>query len=172
MYLLCFFVIIIRKRRIKHGSLFKKWATFRLSKRDEQNVIRLKIMQYDIPDYWLNFTAILTLSQLLTELLKQLGNATPHFLQELITFKGPFFLFWFYIFKLDPQWYIAITNSVTMRHQSQNYICSAYLHCSGHSVTVHGSLILKSSSLSFLINKPQVKTTQIEFFSLYYYIIR
>lgn len=128
MYLLYLFIIILKKCRIKHGSFFKQWATFWLSKQDEQNVTRLQIMQYDNPDYWLNFTAILTLSQQLTELLKQLDNATHISCKNLLSSKGHFFSSCPTFFKLDPQWYIAITDSVIMRHQSQNYLlCTSSL---------------------------------------------
>lgn len=49
-YLLSLVIIILRKYRIKHGSLFKE-ISYLPSRQDEQNVIRLKIIQYDIPDY-------------------------------------------------------------------------------------------------------------------------
>lgn len=69
----------------------------------------------------------------------------PHFLQELITFKGLFFLFWSYIVQAWSS--VVHSNNWLCHHEtsvSESHLLF-HLHGSGYSVIAHGSLTLKSS---------------------------
>lgn len=88
----------------------------------------------------------------------------PHFLQELITFKGPFLLFRSYIFQAWSS--VVHSNNWLSHHETSvselHLLCISplqWLQCDSTWLTN----IEKQHSV-FFNNKPQVKTTQTDFF--------